>query len=325
MNFSHFLITFFIFAPLFVNASNSPHSTPETIASIDVINVTNDVYVLHGVNQLPNQRNRGLIANLGFIVSDSGVVVVDSGGSAEHGRLLLEKIATITAAPVIAVFNTHIHGDHWLGNAAIAEQFPQAEFYAHEKMAELAQAGEGKRWIEIFNQLTEGALQETVPFPPTTSISNDDQFSFGDINVTVLTEERAHSVGDIIVFVEKKNAASVVFTGDIAVHNRMGIMDDGSFKGNIAALDKLIALNAGVYVPGHGPTMNGPTLTLAYRNYLAKLYAETQIYYEEGLADFEIKGKILPGFSAWKSWYGFDEAFGRHVNLVFLEVEEEEF
>jgi len=50
------------------------------------------------------------------VLTAKGVVVVDPGSSVQVGEMLLKKIATVTKDPVIAVFNTHIHGDHWLGN-----------------------------------------------------------------------------------------------------------------------------------------------------------------------------------------------------------------
>jgi len=73
-------------------------------------------------------------------------------------------------------------------------------------------------------------------------------------------------------------------------------MDDGHFKGNIAALDKAISLGADVYVPGHGPTTAGPLAAQSYRDFLDTLYSSTAELFEEGLADFEIKEKILPKF-----------------------------
>jgi glyoxylase-like metal-dependent hydrolase (beta-lactamase superfamily II) len=38
-----------------------------------------------------------------------------------HQIIAAEKI---TNKPIVAVFNTHVHGDHWLGNQAIVERYP---------------------------------------------------------------------------------------------------------------------------------------------------------------------------------------------------------
>jgi glyoxylase-like metal-dependent hydrolase (beta-lactamase superfamily II) len=36
----------------------------------------------------------------------------------------------------INIFNTHVHGDHWLGNQAIVERYPAVKIYAHPNMIE---------------------------------------------------------------------------------------------------------------------------------------------------------------------------------------------
>jgi len=137
--------------------------------------------------------------------------------------------------------------------------------------------------------------------------------------------EKAHTDNDLLIHVTGKPAGGVVFLGDLSFYKRLGRMDDGHFKGNIAALDKAMALGADVYVPGHGPTTSGPLAAKSYRDLLSKLYSSTAELFEEGLTDFEIKDKILPQFESWRDWTGFDDGFGRHVNLVYLEVEEDSF
>jgi len=53
--------------------------------------------------------------NTSVFITSKGVVLVDSK-SPGWGKPLLEKIKTITEKPVIAVINTHFHGDHTSGN-----------------------------------------------------------------------------------------------------------------------------------------------------------------------------------------------------------------
>ena len=74
--------------------------------------VSNHVYVIHGPTELPNETNEGFMNNPAFVVADTGVVVVDPGSSVHTGNMLLREIRKITDMPVIAVFDTHVHGDH---------------------------------------------------------------------------------------------------------------------------------------------------------------------------------------------------------------------
>ena len=103
--------------------------------------VSNHVWVIHGPLELPNEKNEGFMNNPAFIVTDGGVVVVDPGSSVHTGNMLLREIRKVTDKPVIAVFDTHVHGDHWLGNDAIKRAFPEADIYAHDKTISMIEAG----------------------------------------------------------------------------------------------------------------------------------------------------------------------------------------
>jgi hypothetical protein len=70
-------------------------------------------------------------------------------------------------------------------------------------------------------------------------------------------------------------------------------MDDGSFTSNTEMLDQVIALDATIYVPNHGPTTKESALTPQCRDYLKTLYTQVEHFYNEGLTDFEIKAKIF--------------------------------
>ncbi|MFT4845673.1 MAG: glyoxylase-like metal-dependent hydrolase (beta-lactamase superfamily II) [Glaciecola sp.] len=302
------------------------HTPPTSIAAMKAAMVARNVYVFHGTAQAPTPLNQAQIANLGIIISSAGVIIVDSGTSREHGKKLLDAISKITSQPVVAIFNTHIHGDHWLGNNIIHERFPKAQFYAHKGMIKLARAGVGDDWLGILSQLTDGAVNGTIPFSPSVAVSDGDVISFGDTTIKVVSSsDKAHTATDLIILAERELDEKVIFLGDIGVHHQVGRMDDGSFTRNIEILDQVIALDATIYVPGHGPTSKGSSLTRQYRDYMKTLYAQTEYFYNAGLADFEIKEKILPFFKIESSWEGFETNFGKHVSLVYLEIEENSF
>ena len=132
------------------SASAHQIKIPNSIDDLSVTKVAENVYVLHGVIGMPDKNNKGFMSNSSFIVSDAGVVIVDTGGSLKYGEYLVTKIREVTDKPVVAIINTHMHGDHWLGNAALRKAFPDTKIYAHEKAVNRLKSGEAQQWLDLF-------------------------------------------------------------------------------------------------------------------------------------------------------------------------------
>src|SRR6266545_4227447 len=90
----------------------------------DLMNVKDNLYVI--TSSTPGPDFTG--GNTGVLVTDAGVVVVDTK-LANYGPDILTKIRKVTDKPVTMVINTHTHGDHTGSN----EAFPATiDFVAHE-------------------------------------------------------------------------------------------------------------------------------------------------------------------------------------------------
>ena len=84
-----------------------------------------------------------------FVISDEGVVVFDGGGLPIMAETVIDKIRSLTDAPVTHVITSHWHGDHNFGIYRYAEEFDNVEFIAHE-FTERALNGSNVNYIDGF-------------------------------------------------------------------------------------------------------------------------------------------------------------------------------
>ena len=297
------------------------HSAGLELPDYTPTQITERIYVIHGPLEMPTPQNRGFMNNPVIAISDSGVVIVDPGSSVFSGRMVLRQVKKLTDKPVTHVFGSHIHGDHWLGNHAIKDAYPEAQFYAHPVMIEMAKDGEANNWIELMKSLTEGATDGTRAVIPDNPLVDLQTFDLPGLPIRVHLTDQAHTKTDAMIeFVNE----SLVFLGDNALLGRIGRMNDGSFKGNVAALDRALTLETKWYVPGHGQT-GGAEAAMLYRDYLDRIYQAAVKYSEEMMAPFEIKEVIEGDFSDYANWSGFEDEFGRQISLAVLEAEQDAF
>lgn len=274
-------------------------------------------WVIHGPLGDPSVANQGFMNNPAFVVTAAGVVVIDPGSSVQAGRMVLRQIRKVTDQPVTHVLNTHVHGDHWLGNHAFHDVFPDAKFMAHPRMIEGAHGGQAKRWLDLIDQLTEGFTRGTRPVIPAVPVVEDQSFNVGGITFRILAPPKAHSDTDIMIHVVEEE---VLFLGDNVMNARLGGMSDGTFRGNIAACERALAVPARIFVPGHGRTA-GQEIVAAYRDYLSILFETARAEYDKGRQDYEMKDTIRAKLGRYVGWAGFDLNFGRHISVAVLEIE----
>lgn len=284
--------------------------------------ITEHVYVLHGPNEGPNPVNQGFSNNPGIVLTRAGVVVIDPGGSAQVGELVVKKINEITKNPVIAVFNTHVHGDHWLGNQAIKAAYPKAVIYAHPQMIEAIKAGAGDAWVKMMNDATHGASRGTVAQAPDLGVDNEDTLKLQGVTFRFYHNNRAHTNTDLMIEVVDEG---VMFLGDNVMNKRIAVNfpEQGNVQGQIAAIDMALKSKASYFVPGHGPS-GGREIAMAQQTLLKSLRASVKKYYDQSLSDFEMKEKVMNDLAAYKEWVDFDR-LARVIHAVYLQIESESF
>ena len=274
---------------------------------------------MHGPLAQPNKDNRGFMNNPAFIESKSGIIIIDPGSTLEVGNEILREIRSITTKPVLAVFNTHIHGDHWLGNQAVKRAYPDVRIYAHENTITQANGSEGLIWLDLMAQRTAGASQGTKLVPATISVDNGEAIEVDGETFLIHAVVPAHTNTDIMI---EHVGSKTIFLGDNCVINRMNRFDNSaSILGTIDALEFINARDYDLVVPGHGPSGSLETSLQPFLNYLQKLKMVVEQGLEDDLEDYEIKQSSIEEFSEVKDWFGFEERFGVNLNKMYLELE----
>jgi len=283
--------------------------------------VTDNVWVMHGPLELPNPQNKGFMNNPGVIETSAGLVVIDPGSTVKVGEHVLTEIKKISAQPIVAVFNTHIHGDHWLANQAIKAAYPNIKIYGHPEMLIEIEQGEGENWVQTMETMTDGASKGTIVVGPNNTVDNADIIKVGDTTFKIHHYGIAHTKTDIMIEVVEN---SIIFLGDNVLAKRIPRMSDGTFQGSISTINTILESNVKTYVPGHGPT-GDRTMVLDYLNYITLLYSAAQQAFEEDLDSSDVITITQVSTAAYKDWSGYDKQLGPQGAQAYAEVEEAEF
>ncbi|MBL4711385.1 MAG: MBL fold metallo-hydrolase [Gammaproteobacteria bacterium] len=283
--------------------------------------VTDNTWVMHGPLELPNSKNKGFMNNPGLVITSAGLVVIDPGSTIHIGNNVLAEIKKISPQDIVAVFNTHIHGDHWLANQAIKNTYPNVTIYGHTEMIKSVHNGEGESWLNTMETLTEGASQGTEVVAPNHAVDNSDVIKVGDTSFKIHHYGIAHTTTDIMIEVVEN---SVVFLGDNVLSQRIPRTTDGTFIGNISSVNTLLKSNIKTYVPGHGPT-GDRVMVEEYINYLTLVYAAAKKAFDDDLDSSDVLAISKETTIVYKDWYGYEDLLGPQGAQAYSEVEEAEF
>lgn len=278
-------------------------------------------YVIeHGPHDEDPGISHGFHNNPGFVVTEIGVVVIDTGSSYEIGKMILRKIAGVTSKPITHIFTTHFHGDHWLANQALVEAYPEVRTIAHPELIALLQAGEDKFWVDLFAERLGDDFAGTEAVIPNTP-AEDGEYEIGGVTFRVMLFDKAHTATDLMVYVVEEG---VLFTGDIVNNQHLSFMGHGNFGGAYEATREALATNAHHVVVGHGRS-GKMSLVEEFGGLYDDLRSVVGKYHEQGMMDFEMKPKVVAELHEYRHWHAFDRQIGPYISQMVLELERESF
>ncbi len=291
----------------------------DPLAAYPTQKIATHTWAIFGPRDAPNETNKGFMNNPAFVVTDKSVVVFDPGSSVQIGQSLIARIKKITNKPITHVFNSHIHGDHWLATDAIQQAYPEVTIYAHPVMLQEAKTGEGETWIKLMSNLTAGATDGTKVVLPTHTLEDQQVVSIDNISIKSHLSDLSHTKTDAMFQIVEDN---ILITGDNSFNKRMPRMDDGSFMGNIKSMQDALAIDIEQVIPGHGP-LGGKEVLSAYKDLLSIIYEEAKVLLDEDLESFEMKPIIVEKLESHKDWTNFEGSIGKLISIAVLEAENE--
>jgi len=246
---------------------------PEEIFVLQVLDA--EVLLAETAPDVPPYAYASSVAVLGA----DGVLLVDTFHGPAAAEWFLDRIAERTDVPVRWVVNTHHHGDHLWGNAAVLERFPDAEIMAHPNTvarvrdqgaealdeerarldgriarieAQLSQlSSNDPRRDQGTSMLARSQAQRRevdriVLSPPTSPVSDFRRIDVGNRTVWVQPLGPAHTDGDVVVWID-----GILVAGDVIEEGTLWL-EGADIESWAATLEALAARGPALVIPAHG-------------------------------------------------------------------------
>lgn len=244
---------------------------PPVSVEVKAVQLAEHSWYVPGLAGAASPKNEGFMSNAAFVVTKAGVVVFDTLGSPSLASEMVKRIREITLAPIKVVIVSHYHADHYYGIQVFKDL--GAEIWAHEGARGVIGSQPARERYEQRKEVLKPWIADRHQrfYEPDRWLSGDTDFELGGVHFWLRHVGPAHSAEDMALFIAEDQ---VLFAGDLVFKGRVPFVGDADSRAWLAALDKLIALNPKVLVPGHGGVSEDPladlTLTRDYLRYLRR-------------------------------------------------------
>lgn len=286
------------------------------LSALPVTEAAPGVFVHVSEHHWPDRENHGEIANLGFIVGDDCVAVIDSGGSPRQGLALRQAVKNVTSKPVCYVINTHVHPDHIYGNRAFQEK--GVRFVGHYKL-ERAMATRAPHYLSKADELLDIRVDSNNIIPPDLQVKQTLSLNLGNRELVLTAHPSAHTDNDLSVY--DKNT-DTLWLADLLFLEHIPVID-GSIRGWLKEMARLEKNRYKLVIPGHGRLVKDwPASLQPQKAYLQRMASEIRTMIKQGKTlEFAV---AHVGLSEKNNWQLFEQFHRKNVTIAFAELEWED-
>ncbi|MGR8929668.1 MAG: quinoprotein relay system zinc metallohydrolase 2 [Gammaproteobacteria bacterium] len=288
----------------------------QAMPALSMSEVAPGIFLHLSEHHWPDRDNHGEIANIGFIVGDTCVAVIDSGGNPAQGIALRKAINQTTNKPICYVINTHVHPDHIYGNSAFKEA--GVRFIGHHKLAR-AMATRAPHYLSKADELLDIRVGPDNIVPPDLQVRDTMTINLGNRELLLTAHSTAHTDNDLSVY--DKNTGTM-WLADLLFLEHIPVID-GSITGWIKELERLEKSHYRVVIPGHGGLVTDwPQGMQAQKAYLTRLAEELRSMIKQGKTlEYAVENA---GLWAKEQWQLFEQFHRKNVTIAFAELEWED-
>jgi glyoxylase-like metal-dependent hydrolase (beta-lactamase superfamily II) len=213
-----------------------------------------------------------LVPNVGYVVGDRAVLVIDTGLGPPNGAAVYEVAKKLAGAKPLYLVTTHVHPEHDLG----AQSFPATTtlIRSADQVKDIAEFGLQLAKVFAGRSAINAELLKDADFRKAdVTFERDYDLDLGGVHAKLTAMGPNHTAGDTIIWIESER---VLFSGDLAMRAQPAFASPhSSLRQWFASLDRLEALKPAIVVPSHGPTAEGTAFITGYRAYLTEVRDRT--------------------------------------------------
>lgn len=282
--------------------------------SFNLEEVADKIYVHFGIQEDANKINRGDISNIGFIVGDKSILVIDTGGTPSIGKALYKKINDISDLPISYVVITHSHPDHYFGTNVFIND--SIDIIGHSKLQRSLDGNfEFYKNLQLVNTRDQ-SVKEFKNFKVTKFVNVDKNLTIdlGNRIVEIKAWPSGHTDNDLSIFDKK---TKTLWTENIFIRRTPSIR--ASVKGWKKNLEETSKMDINLIIPGHGPIKKKNEALKPMLSYFNRLIDNTRKFHKKNLS----LSKAIETFPSEniENWLLYNIYHPSNITKVYTELE----